>query len=440
MSTNNNGNLPEGAQDQVIRQLRGRSVLLSAQNNNCGGMSLPMVGQAASGSPFLPAQSMQPHMMHHQPGSGGLAMPQATRDLGIDIQGMYSAAHSHAGISHGLPFPNVTQPVSGFTQQQHLYSQSDNTFQLPSPTYETGTSIFLNGRVFYGYTFKDLKIEFGVSTLADTRQAQLRALRRLECLTENPPVLPENTVEEMQPKKVFPDYIKLADDASKAEKRAAERINNEIAAESLKVDRERNNEAAKRSRRLKNENLENANKLLVQNALHIAWLEAQLSALGGRPDAFDSISPNIKQRLHGKISDSRDSFYEKRKKEKNKRDTKQRNEHNRKRAAQKRQLNERTVRRCIEADRAEEMLEDEVAAVNAAVDAAVDAGVDIADLTLPDEAIADPTPQPEPDQPQSQDQNQGGESNEAFPFTEDGALNDSLLLMDVGHEWDTRIA
>ncbi|KAG6008492.1 hypothetical protein E4U54_008697 [Claviceps lovelessii] len=470
MSANNNGTLPEGAQNQVIRQLRGRSVLLSAQNrNNSGGMSLPMVSQAASGSNFLSAQGIQPHMMHRQSSSGGLAMP-----------GMYGSAQSHS-ISHTLPFPNVTQPVSGFTQQQQqqpqqaqqLYSQSDNTFQLPTSIFETGPSSVFNGRVFHGYTFKDLKIEFGLSNLTDTRQAQLRALSRLEHLTENPPVLPENTIEEMQPKQVFPDYVKLADDASKAELRAAELINNEIAAESLRVDRERNNEAAKRSRRLKNENLDNANKLLVQNALHIAWLEAQLSAMGGRPDAFDSINPNIKQRLHAKIRENRDSFYEKRKKEKNKRDTKKRSEHNRKRAAQKRQLNERTVRQCIEADQAEKMLENAIqvavqgvsetasnaaiadavitdavivdAALNDAADPidvvdAVDAGVDIADSTLPNEGNTDPNTQLESDQSQGQIQDQGNDTNDVFSFAEDGDLNDSLILMEVENEWGPHLA
>ncbi|KAG6016759.1 hypothetical protein E4U43_003160 [Claviceps pusilla] len=481
MSANNNGTLPEGAQNQVIRQLRGRSVLLSAQNrNNSGGMSLPMVSQAASGSNFLSAQGIQPHMMHRQSSSGGLAMP-----------GMYGSAQSHS-ISHTLPFPNVPQPVSGFTQQQQqpqqaqqLYSQSDNTFQLPTSIFETGPSSVFNGRVFHGYTFKDLKIEFGLSNLTDTRQAQLRALSRLEHLTENPPVLPENTIEEMQPKQVFPDYVKLADDASKAELRAAELINNEIAAESLRVDRERNNEAAKRSRRLKNENLDNANKLLVQNALHIAWLEAQLSAMGGRPEAFDSINPNIKQRLHAKIRENRDSFYEKRKKEKNKRDTKKRSEHNRKRAAQKRQLNERTVRQCIEADQAEKMLENAIqvavqgvsetvsnatvtdavitdvavvdavivdAALNDAADAvdavdpidvadAVDAGVDIADSTLPNEGNTDPITQLESDHSHGQIQDQGNNNtNDVFSFAEDGDLNDSLILMEVENEWGPHLA
>ncbi|KAG6007907.1 hypothetical protein E4U21_005385 [Claviceps maximensis] len=471
MSANNNGILQEDAQNQVIRQLRNRSVLLSAQNNNGAGMSLPMAGQAASGSTFLPAQSMQPHMMHHQSGSGGLAMPQAIRDLGMDMQGMYGSAQSHA-ISHSLPFPNVTQPMSGFTPQQQLFSQTDNAFQLPISTFETGSTNVFNGRVFHGYTFKDLKIEFGVPNHGDTRQAQLRAVKRLEYLTENPPVLPENTVEEMHPKQVFPDYVKLADDASKAEQLAAEKINNEIAAESLKVDRERNNEAAKRSRRLKNENLENANNLLVQNALHIAWLEAQLSAIGGRPDAFDSINVNIKQRLYGKIRDSRDSFYEKRKKEKSKRDTKRRSEHNRKRAAQKRQLNERTVRQCIEADQAQKMLEASIevdaqgtsAIVSGAADIGVtvtesvaadgsvaDSGIDIADSTLGDEDVADTIAQPEPDQPepgqaqpqpqsQDQDQDQSDEPNDAFSVAQDGTLIDTLMLMEAETVWDPRLA
>ncbi|KAG5927708.1 hypothetical protein E4U42_001913 [Claviceps africana] len=468
MSGNNNKNVPERTQNQPIRHLRSRSVLLSTQNNNSGGMSLPMGGQTASGSTFMPAQSIQPHMMHRRSGSGGLAMPQATGDIGLGIQGMYNSAQSHA-MSQSLPFSSLTQPVSGLSGfgQQQLYSPSDHTFQVPGSAFETGTSSIFSGRVFHGYTFKDLKIEFVVPNLTDIRQAQLRALRRLECLTENPPVLPENTVEEMRPKKVFPDYVKLGEDASKAEQLAAEKINNEIAAESLRVDRERNNEAAKRSRRLKNENLENANKLLVQNALHIAWLEAQLSAMGGCPDAFDSINPNIKQRLHGKIIDSRDSFYERRRKEKSKMDIKKRSEHNRKRAAQKRALNERTVRQCIEADQAEKMLEDtvEVAAEGAAEtvtetsatdaaaedatvdDAAVDAGVDIADSTVSDEGVADPITQPGLDQPrpdlpqgQDQDQSQDGQSNDAISFSQDGVLNDSLMLMDNENDWDDRLA
>ncbi|KAG6088127.1 hypothetical protein E4U15_006776 [Claviceps sp. LM218 group G6] len=371
-------------------------------------------------------------------------MPQPTRDVGIDMQGMYSPAQNHA-ISCGLSFPNISPPVSGFTQQQQqqqqLYSQSNNGFQTPIPAFDTDSSNGFNSCRFLGFTFRDLKLQFGGADLADSRQAQMRALRRLEYLTENPPALPENTVEEMQPKKVFPDYVKLAADASAAELEAAEKINNAIAQESLRIDRERNNEAAKRSRRLKNENLDNANQLLVQNALQIAWLEAQLSALGGCPEAFDSISPNIKKRLHDKIIDRRDRYYERRRKEKGKRETRKRSEHNRRRAAQKRELNERTIRQCLRADKSivRHVKSFQVGLAADAAAVANEAAVD--DIMLDDEGVVLSPDQPAPKQPQGQSgQGQDGEPGDGYSFAEDGALNESFILVGHENEWENRLA
>ncbi|GAB0133764.1 hypothetical protein EsDP_00002161 [Epichloe bromicola] len=446
MSGNNNDNLPEGSQNQFVRNLRGRSVRLPNQPNNNGGMSLPGNGQSASGS--LPhAQTVQPHLLH-QSISGGLPAPQTTAGLGLDFQGMYNSTQNHA-IANGLAFSDVIQPMSGFSQQQ-VYSQTNNLFSVPDSAFPIATP---RGRVFHGYSFKDLKIRFENPTLTDARLVETRVLAALEAALANPPVLPENTIEEMDPKKVFPDYIKLEDDASKAGRLAAEKINNEIAAESQKIDRERNNEAAKRSRRLKNENLDNANKKLVENALRIAWLEAQLSAMGGRPEAFDTIDPSVKRRLHGKIIESRDEFYEHRKRQKSHSDTKKRSEHNKKRAIQKRELNERAARQCAEADQAENVEDVVVVATSASPDEAA---------IPPASGLAQPGPeqpqsegqvqdlaQPGPEQAQSdgqvQDQGQAqgqGEGDEANDATlaDDADLDDTFMLMENDNEWDPCLA
>ncbi|KAG6187316.1 hypothetical protein E4U36_008176 [Claviceps purpurea] len=436
----NSRNLPEGVQSQGVGHRRCHSML-----------------DATSATSFMPAQSSQSHVLCHQSDSRILAMPQPTRDIGIDMQGMYSPAQNHA-ISCGLSFPNISPPVSGFTQQQQqqqLYSQSNNGFQTPIPAFDTDSSNGFNSCRFLGFTFRDLKLQFGGADLADSRQAQMRALRRLEYLTENPPALPENTVEEMQPKKVFPDYVKLAPDASAAELEAAEKINNAIAQESLRIDRERNNEAAKRSRRLKNENLDNANQQLIQNALQIAWLEAQLSALGGCPEAFDSISPNIKKRLHDKIIDRRDRYYERRRKEKGKRETRKRSEQNRRRAAQKRELNERTIRQCIRADKSDKsamrqrhvklfqvgLATDAAAAASAAAVVGNEAEVD--EIMLDEGVVLSPdeaAPKQRQGQPGQPGQGQDGEPSDGFSFAEDGALNESFILVGPENEWDNRLA
>ncbi|QPH12078.1 hypothetical protein C2857_004128 [Epichloe festucae Fl1] len=468
MSGNDNDNLPEGSQDQIVRNLRGRSVRLPAQPINNGGMGLQGNGQSTSGS--LPhAQTVEPHQLHHQSISGGLAAPQTTAGLGLDFQGMYNSTHNHT-ISNNLAFSDVLQPMSGFSQQQ-VYSQTNNLFSVPDSAFPIVTP---RGRVFHGYTFKDLKIRFESPTLTDARLLEARVLGALEALLANPPVLPENTVEEMNPKQVFPDYIKLEDDASKAEQLAAEKINNEIATESQKVDRERNNEAAKRSRRLKNENLDNANKRLVENALHIAWLEAQLSAMGGRPEAFDTIDPNVKRRLHGKIIESRDEFYEQRKRDKSTRDTKKRSEHNKKRALQKRELNERAARQCAEADQAENvedvievassaspdeavippasgLAEAVIAPASGLAEAVIAPASGLAEAVIPPasglaEAVIAPASglaHPGPEQPQSeghdQDQGQGDEANDAT-LADDADLDGSFMLMENDNEWDPCLA
>lgn len=470
MSGNENDNLPEGSQNPIVRNLRGRSVRLPNQPNNNGGMGPMGNGQSTSESLLHAQQTVQPHMMHHQSISGGLAEPQTTAGLDLDFESMYNSTQNHS-ISNDLAFSNAIQPMSGFSQQQ-VYSENNNIFSVPDSAFPIPAP---RARVFHGYTFTDLKIRFENPMLTDARLAQTRALGALEALLANPPVLPENTVEEMHPKKVFPDYIKLEDNASKAGRQVAEKLNNEIAAESQKIDRERNNEAAKRSRRLKNENLDNANKKLVENALHIAWLEAQLSAMGGRPEAFNTIDPNIKRRLHGKIIESRDEFYEHRKKDKSSRDTKRRSEHNKKRALQKRELNERAARQCAEADQAENVEDVIEVATSAPPDgAAIPPVSDLAqDLAQPgqeqpqSEGQAQDLAQPGPEQPQSegqvqdlaqpgpeeqtqsegqvqyQDQDQGqGQGDEANDATlaDDALLDESFMLIEDDNELDPCLA
>lgn len=313
-----------------------------------------------------------PHMAGRQSSaSGGLFLPQALDAVDSSLHGGSFSPGQNRIVSNGLAFPSVLQTLPGGYQARrdpynhqpdpvvHHHYTSNNSHQpqphqsggkLPSRSVNVGPSHLL----FQGYSLEQLKIRIGgLSDPHELQKTHKRVMRALQRPMIDPPVLPENTIGEMDPKQVFPDYVKLADDASREERAAAEIINNRIAAESQRVDRERNNEAAKRSRRLKSENLDNANQRLVDNAFHIAWLEAVVSSLGGMPETYYTIDSAIVQSIRHAIAQRRDACYEQRRKDRTKKETKKRSQRHKNRTRQKRDLNQRAARQYAEAAQAQ---------------------------------------------------------------------------------------
>jgi hypothetical protein len=199
-------------------------------------------------------------------------------------------------------------------------------------------------------TFEGFTLDLVGLSIQDDCDADELARRR-SAITKNqefhkqhPPVIPDHTLGEMAPKEVFPDFIRPTLSTTDEEKVVIERENNCLAAQLQKEDRARNNEAAKRSRLAKTEALTNATKLNISQSIRIAWLEAKVISLGGNPSQFDSISPEIYERIRGEVISRMDLVYERRKKERGETESRRRTIRNKDRQRKKIAANERFAR------------------------------------------------------------------------------------------------
>ncbi|TWU75524.1 hypothetical protein ED733_005795 [Metarhizium rileyi] len=206
--------------------------------------------------------------------------------------------------------------------------------------------------------FEGFPLELVRLSIQDNGDAEELSRRRLaieknqEEHRKNPPVIPDHTLGDMSPKKVFPDFIKPVSSASPEDKLATERENNRLAAQLQKEDRARNNEAAKRSRLAKSEALANATSLNVTQSIRIAWLEVKVIGLGGDPAEFASVRPDMLDRLRERVLARMDAIYAQRKKNKAEEDSRKRAIRNKERQRKKAAANERYARQRAEASRA----------------------------------------------------------------------------------------
>ncbi|PNP41743.1 hypothetical protein TGAMA5MH_06336 [Trichoderma gamsii] len=120
----------------------------------------------------------------------------------------------------------------------------------------------------------------------------------------NPPVLPPTKVKDLPPKPIIPDFHKFPEGISDHERLEIESRNNKIAAEHQKIDRQRNNQAAKKSRQARLEALNNTRVLLNEKTAECAWFRMKVLALGGNTADWNNVPAGVKTRLVKEI-DSR---------------------------------------------------------------------------------------------------------------------------------------
>lgn len=136
-----------------------------------------------------------------------------------------------------------------------------------------------------GYTLKEagITIPDGLDDEEKSRRMALIA-RELYYEETHPPVLPPSKVPDLPDKPPPVEAPKVEAHMTPAEKQAVEDEIRLIAAMNKKADQERNNAAAKKSRALRIESLENTRKQLNAKAAECAWLRLQIVAMTGRAD------------------------------------------------------------------------------------------------------------------------------------------------------------
>ncbi|PTB63964.1 hypothetical protein BBK36DRAFT_1083407, partial [Trichoderma citrinoviride] len=120
----------------------------------------------------------------------------------------------------------------------------------------------------------------------------------------NPPILPPSKVEDLPPKPFIEDFLRIPEDITEEERRDIEDQNNRIAAQHQLIDRQRNNQAAKKSRQARLESLWNTRELLNAKSAECFWFRMKVIALGGSTEEWDQVTASVKARLVKEI-DSR---------------------------------------------------------------------------------------------------------------------------------------
>ncbi|QYS93942.1 hypothetical protein H0G86_001306 [Trichoderma simmonsii] len=141
-----------------------------------------------------------------------------------------------------------------------------------------------------------LSIPQGLASAEHTRRKD--ALQHEITFQErNPPILPPSQVQDLPPKPFIADFLKFPDGISDPERLQIEMRNNEIAAEHQKIDRQRNNQAAKKSRQARLEALNNTRVLLNEKTAECAWFRMKVLALGGSTADWNIVPAGVKTRL-----------------------------------------------------------------------------------------------------------------------------------------------
>lgn len=118
-----------------------------------------------------------------------------------------------------------------------------------------------------------------------------------------PPALPPSQVPPLPPKEILDDYLEVPDGATEEEKVQVRARNMDIAAQSQKIDRERNNQAAKKSRVTRLEKLHNTRILLNEKAVECDWMRLKVIQLGGDVGEWDTVEDRVKQRMISKVQE-----------------------------------------------------------------------------------------------------------------------------------------
>lgn len=132
--------------------------------------------------------------------------------------------------------------------------------------------------------------------------------------TANPPVLPESRIPKLPAKPFHEEFVVIPPNATPEVRERLEKINKERGLENDRIDRERNNQAAFKSRHQRMESLEDARAMLVEKSAECYWLRLRLGCEGIEADkAWGAVPKIVKDGICAQITRERDCIEEERK-------------------------------------------------------------------------------------------------------------------------------
>ncbi|PHH76598.1 hypothetical protein CDD83_4236 [Cordyceps sp. RAO-2017] len=149
-----------------------------------------------------------------------------------------------------------------------------------------------------GHTLSELLLDTIPHMNTDrARQTKEHVADELEYQRQNPPALPPSQVADLPPKEDLPDYCAFPDGVNDSARLEIEKKNNRIAAMAQKVDRQRNNMAAKKSRALRLESLDMYRKLYITATAMIRYYRLSNVLMGYDPNMWERMPQNIRDDL-----------------------------------------------------------------------------------------------------------------------------------------------
>lgn len=165
------------------------------------------------------------------------------------------------------------------------------------------------------------------------RHTQNMLAAELQFQENNPPCLPRSQIRDLSPKPHMEDWQEIPENCDEETKTQIQDYNNVIATELQRIDRERNNKAAKKSRETRVEALNNAKAMLNDKAAELTWLRLKLVVHGGNPNEWEAVSSTIKDAMVTEIKQRVEFNTEEEQEFKKKKESQRRIDRNRQRAA-----------------------------------------------------------------------------------------------------------
>ncbi|KAI6781424.1 uncharacterized protein J7T54_002317 [Emericellopsis cladophorae] len=132
---------------------------------------------------------------------------------------------------------------------------------------------------------------------ADKEVLKTRLQDELNRQRAHPPALPRSEVSGLPPKEFMPEYKKIEEHFTPELKARIRTFNARISEELQRIDRERNNQAAKKSRETRLEALRLTRDMLNKKTAERDWLRLKVLQLQGEPNEYDALPDQTRRRL-----------------------------------------------------------------------------------------------------------------------------------------------
>ncbi|KPM43579.1 hypothetical protein AK830_g2941 [Neonectria ditissima] len=224
-------------------------------------------------------QPQQQQQLTYCPNNLGLALPQPANAS--------PSIHPAFGVS-AINLPSQISAASGI-------------LQTPNPRLDT--SHIPRIRVG-GYTVDVANLVIPTNLTPGEFQRRVSEMEQeLAYQKANPPALPRSDIPELPEKPPSEPWRRFPDDVTPEQRQAIEAENNRIATTNQRIERERNNQAAKKSRMKRLEALERTRYLLNDRSAECDWWRLKAMSLGASVSEWDNLPEEVKSSMVNDIKD-----------------------------------------------------------------------------------------------------------------------------------------